>query len=410
MHVIRRLTVSILCCLALGVGMLAVAPTSPARAADTAACTDAKAAVTRAVKHEHTTKHRLVLAKRALAKAKRTHRKAKIAKARKVVRTRTRTHRRAAVALRNARSHRSSACATTGGNGGGGTTPAAGLGSLLALLTASLNGGSVPALDASQLTSLLDSLYPGASSALSPSDLTAILAAFDSAGSLDPTQLTGLLAGLPGADQLDPTQLVGLLSGGSLDPTALTGLLTTVTGALGDLGPTGLGNPADAVTAITGLLGTLLGGQTDPTQALGTLLGLLAAAGGGGTIPGLDASQFTSLLNGLYPGASTALDPAALTALYSAFPDAGSMNLTQLTDLLSGIGASGVDPTQLLAVLNGSPLSAGQATALTSSITALLSGVSGTSFTSPANPLAAVGSLLQSLLGGVLCGVLNLLC
>ncbi|HJQ05705.1 MAG TPA: hypothetical protein VJ872_09690 [Nocardioides sp.] len=404
MSVVRRLTVSILCCLALGVGMLAVAPAGPARAADSAACTHAKDEAAHALRRERVTHHRLAMAKKALKKAKHSHvhRKAKVKKARALVHKRTRQHHSAVVALRNARAAQASACANNGGGGSTTPDPAAGLGSLLALLTASLNGGSVPALDASQLTTLLDTLYPGASSALNPAQLTEILSSFGGASALDPSQLTNLLAGLPGADQLDPTVLVGLLSGGSLDPTQLTNVLTTLTGALGDLGPTGLGNPADATSVITSLLGAL----SDPTQALGTLLGLLAAAGNGGSIPTLGATQLTTLLDGLYPGASSALDPSQLTALLGSFPGAGSLDASQLGGLLAGLGASGVDPTQLLAVLGGGSLDPSQLTALTGEITGLLNSVSGGSFTSPSNPLGTIGTLLQSILGGVLCGIL----
>ncbi|GAB4008587.1 hypothetical protein [Nocardioides ultimimeridianus] len=410
MSVLRRLTVSILCCLALGVGMLAVAPAGPARAADSAACTNAKDAAAHALHRERVTHHRLVKAKRALKKAKHSqhHRKAKVKKARKLVHKRTRQHHRAVVALRHARAAQATACTNNGGGGGTTPDPAAGLGSLLGLLTAGLNGGSIPALDASQLTTLLDTLYPGASSSLNPDQLTAILNSFGGASSLDPTTLTNLLAGLPGADQLDPSQLTGLLTGGSLDPSQLTALLTTLTGALGDLGATGLSNPADPSTVITELLGSLLGAQTDPAQALGTLLGALSAAGNGGTLPALDPSQLTTLLDTLYPGASTTLDPTQLTALLGAFPGAGSLDATQLTGLLSGLGASGIDPSQLQTMLTGAgTLDPSQVTALTDEITTVLSSITGGSFSSPSNPLSTVTNTLQTLLGGIICGLLG---
>ncbi|MCL2465487.1 MAG: hypothetical protein FWF28_10530, partial [Micrococcales bacterium] len=79
---------------------------------------------------------------------------------------------------------------------------------------------------------------------------------------------------------------------------------------------------------------------------------------------------------------------------------------SQLTDLLDGLGLTGLDPSQLLSVLhvNGASLSSGQLNTLTSTITGLLSGVgNGTTFTDPSNPLGSVGSLLNNVLCLLLC-------
>ncbi|GAA4825993.1 hypothetical protein ACFQ0K_18835 [Nocardioides caeni] len=130
------------------------------------------------------------------------------------------------------------------------------LGGLLALLAAGT--GESGALDLDELTTLLDGLLPGLADQFDPSELTALLSAFD-AGAPGAAELADLLGGL-----FSPEQLLSVLAGtptdalfgeviaqvlgqfaavaggslpviGTLDPSVLTDLLDTVTGLLGGL-------------------------------------------------------------------------------------------------------------------------------------------------------------------------------
>lgn len=413
-------------CLALGVAMLAFTPTAtavaevsaaPARAADSLACVmakngsakaldakkDAKQKVKRATKRVTAAKIKLAKAQaKKASKAKRAKAKKQLAKAKRSLKAKRSGYRTAKSNLATARSAEDKAC--HGGNPGT-ASQAQGLGSLLALLGTAGNKGTLPDLNPTQVAGLLDTLFPGASDLLTAGQLTDLFGAFGGVSSLDPTQLLDLLAGLPGGDSLDPAMLLALLSG-DLDPTqlttVLTSLLSTASSLLGELGGS-FDLPANPVAMITSFLDLAQGFITNPAQALGVLLGLLSAAGNGGSVPGLDLGQFTTLLNGFYPGASTMLDPSQLSALLAGFSGSGGLDLAALTTLLQGLpGAGALDPSALVALLSGASLGGGQLSALTSVLTDLIGTLTGQSFSVPANPLGLVGGLLDALLGGIL--------
>ena len=409
-------------CLALGVAMLAFTPTAtavaevsapPARATESLSCVMAKNGSAKALEEKREAKKkvnratkRVTAAKISLAKAKskkaKKKAKATLGKAKRAVRAKRGSYRTSKSNLATARSAEAKAC---NGQNPATTSEAEGLGSLLALLGTAGNNGSLPALDPSQVAGLLDTLFPGASELLTAGQLTELFGAFGGVSSLDPSQLVDLLAGLPGGDSLDPAMLMTLLSG-DLDPSQLTSvlssLLSTASGLLAELGGS-FNLPADPVAKITSFLDLLSGFIADPAQGLGVLLGLLSAAGNGGSVPGLDLGQFTTLLNGFFPGASTILDPSQLSTLLASFSGSGGLDLAALTTLLQGLpGADALDPSVLVALFSGASLGAGQLSELTSVLTDLIGTLTGQAFPVPTNPLGLVGGLLDALLGGIL--------
>ncbi|HET6154420.1 MAG TPA: hypothetical protein VFE15_15865 [Marmoricola sp.] len=309
------------------------------RSSTSAACTSAETAVTHARSQQATAKRAVAKAKKALAKAKRakSHRAAKVRKAKKLVK---KANQRYAAATRSVASHQSAARTACKTSPAPTANPATGLGQELGLLGLG-DGMSLGPISANQLTSLLDQLLPGAAASLDPSQLTALLGGFNGAGDLGFGDAVTLLSGL-----LDPAQVLDILAGGG-SPEALTDLGANILSQLSSLGGGSLPVPGDFDP--TGLYETFAGmfGNLSPDQ-LGSLLGLLTSAFGAGS-SAFDVGQLTSLLDSLVPGISDEFDPSQLTDMLGAL-NGGGLSASTLSNLLGGQ----FDPTQLLSVLGGS--------------------------------------------------------
>lgn len=122
------------------------------------------------------------------------------------------------------------------------------MGTLLhAMGNAAATSGSLPtAFDPSQVVTYLNSLFPGISSALSESQLEALVQGFQAPVPADLTQLQGLVSSIPGLASVDLTQLA--------DPATLATLVQSI------------------ATELTTLLGTPVTPTTDPATAIQTLL------------------------------------------------------------------------------------------------------------------------------------------
>jgi len=363
-------------------------------------CAQAKSAATHAATKAKKTKKRVATAKKKLAKAKRKHRG--VAKARKHLKAAKKAHNKAVNGRRTADAQVRKSC-TSGTSTPSANQRVAAFGSLLGLLAAGDNDGGLPDLNAAQLKTLLNGLFPGATDALDPSQLSALLGAFGDADGLELGDLTSLLNGLPGASALNPSQLLGLLDGDGLSAGQITALSGVLTGLLNSLGGGGFSSPSDLVNLFTGLLGGLDASSIDPTDALGGLLGLLTAASNGGQVPSMNLGQFTDLLDTLFQSASSLLSSGQLSGLLSAFTSARSFDASDVENLVESLGGlSSLDPSTLTSMLGGGSLSAAQLSALTSTLTGVLSGLAGQSFSAPADPLSLVNSLLDLL--GLLLG------
>ncbi|HEX4190174.1 MAG TPA: hypothetical protein VHZ06_04205 [Marmoricola sp.] len=369
--------------------------------ASSAACASAEAALTHARTQQAVAKRAAVKARKALAKAKkaRAHRAAKVRRAKKALK---RADRRYVVASRSVASHSSAArstCKTTAPA----TSSATGTGQELGLLGLA-DGASLGPISASQLTSLLDQLLPGAADSLDPSQLTAVLGGFNGADGLDLVDAATLLSGI-----LDPSQ-IGDLLGGSASPAELTSLVTDIISRLSSLGG---GLPIPGGFDPTGLYETFAGmfGDLSPDQ-LGSLLAMLTSAFGAGSST-FDSSQLTSLLDSLVPGISDEFDSSQLTDMLGAL-NGGDLSASTLSNLLGGQ----FDPSQLLSVLGGT---AGQ-DLLSSVITQVMAqlataGGGGLALPAALDPtqaaslISTVSSLVTGLLGGgggvlpVVCGI-----
>lgn len=133
-----------------------------------------------------------------------------------------------------------------------------GAGKTLALL-AIASGLDVGAINAAQLTALIEQFLPGIAGDLDAGQLTALLKGFNTGTDLDPTQVLGLLGGL-----FSPDQITAIL-GGVASPEVVTTLLATLLGQLSGLGG-GLPIPgeldlAGILETVTGILGS--GGLPD---------------------------------------------------------------------------------------------------------------------------------------------------
>lgn len=235
--------------LAIAPALVQSASAAPSRAAVSQECADAQTAHALARSDQTRAHRKVVKAKKALRKAKHTHRPATVRKAKrhlKVAKQRyaTRTHNERVQAARVGY-----ACSAPNSS-----ARAAGTGMKMDLLAiATGQGGKL--LDPTQLSALLEGILPTVTGALDAGQLSALLSGFNSGtpslddltvllgGQFTPDQLQSLLGGAP-----DPSlvlaltsnivsELSGLTGGavpvpGGLDTTALQGIVTTVTGLL----------------------------------------------------------------------------------------------------------------------------------------------------------------------------------
>jgi hypothetical protein len=195
----------------------------------------------------------VVKARKALRKAKHSHRPAKVHKAKRVLkrwrhRYAVRTHN---VHVQYARVGYACSAPTSSAH-------ATGTGMELNLLT--LASGLVPqVIDTTQLTTLLEQLLPGVTDHLDAGQLGALLAGFNTTGlSLD--DATVLLG-----STFSPDQLTALL-GGTASPDVVLALAEDIVGQLSGLAG---GYP-------------IPGTPLDLTAVVDTLVGILGTAGGGG--------------------------------------------------------------------------------------------------------------------------------
>lgn len=286
-------------------GPASAGSSAPTRAAVTAECGGAQAALAQARRQQGVARANLAKARKVLRKAKAAHKPAQVRKARKAVDRIAKRHRTLTRTVSYRQKRLNYACAAPNS-----AARANAAGSALGLL-AIANGLDLETIDLNQLTALLDQLLPGVADQLSDGQLTALLAGFNAlGGDVDPTALLAQLAGGLGAG--DITALLA----GIADPAVLQALAGHL---LGELSLMGGGFALPESFDPTGLLATFAGifGQLDPSQ-LGQLLSLVTAATGGDA-SALDLSQVTSLLDSLVPGISEVLDPAQLTALFISF-------------------------------------------------------------------------------------------
>jgi hypothetical protein len=295
------------------------APSSEARMTVTAECAAARTGLTNAQSQKAKAHKAVVKAKKKLRKAKHTHRKVRIKKAKRVLKkARHRyTVRSRAVNTQNKRVAYACAAPTS-------ATRANATGQKVDLLVMA-TGTVTSLLDTTQLTALIDRLLPGVSGVLSPAQLTSLTSGFNT-GPLSLDDATALLDG-----SFSLTELQSIL-GGTASPALVLDLanhiISQLSGMGGGLPIPGSFDPTALLQTISGVFGTL-----DPSQ-LGSLLGLLmTAVGSGGNT--LDATQLTSLLEGLVPGSSAQLSPAQLTSMLTTL-NAGGLDAGTLTNLLGG--------------------------------------------------------------------------
>jgi len=252
--------------LAAGPALMEPASAASTRATVTDECASAQAAHAVAVSTKTTAHRALVKARKALRKAKHTHRAAKIRKAKRNLK-----HAKTRYAARTRDEHVQAARVGYACSSPTSSSRAAGTGMKLDILAIATGSGS-KVLDGAGLAALLEDLLPGSSSALDAGQLSALLSGFNTGTpSLDdatvllgsvftPDQLTALLGGSP-----DPTLVLTLLQNiieqlsglsgvpvppGALDPTALQGVVTTVTTLLGGLATSTTGGSGGGGTLI----------------------------------------------------------------------------------------------------------------------------------------------------------------
>ena len=127
------------------------------------------------------------------------------------------------------------------------------------------NGLDLSAINADQLTALIEQFLPGISDQLDPGQLAGLLSGFNSGIGMSPTDVLGLLGGA-----FSPDQVTAIL-GGLASPEVVTSLLDSLLGELSGLGG-GLPIPTDLdlagiLATVTGILGS--------DGGLGTLCGLV---------------------------------------------------------------------------------------------------------------------------------------
>jgi len=305
---------------ALDTATAAPAPAAPARTVVTAECAAAHAALASARASKRAAHRNLVKARKALRKAKHTHRPEKVRKAKRVLTTARHRYavRSSRVRVRYARV--GYACSSQNS-----AAHATGTGMVLNLL-ATTSGVVTQVIDLAQLDALLDRLLPGVADQLDAGKLSALLAGFDS-GPLSLDDATLLLGSVFSTDELQA------LVDGTADPALVLELADHLIGELSGLGGgfpvPGSFDPTDLFETFAGMFGSL-----DPAQLGGLVDLLLTATGQGGTALD-DTAQLADLLDALYPGLSSSLDPADLTAMLDAV-NAGSLDADTLSNLLGG--------------------------------------------------------------------------
>ena len=399
-----------LCVLAVTVG-LTVAPSllvsadassnpgSNRSTATSAECTAAKNALAQAKRQQQTAKTNVVKAKKAVKKAKKTHRPAKVRKAKKVL---TRANSRYAASTRTVKTRQSrigQACAAPTA-----AARANGTGQKLSLLGLA-SGLDVGAINAGQLTTLLNQLLPGVTSNLDAGKLTALLGGFNSGTDLDPTDALALLSGV-----FSPQQILSLLEG-TASPQLLTDLAGHIVGQLSGLAgsfpiPGGF-DPTGLFQTLAGMFGGLGADQ------LGALLQMVTGALGSGATT-FNLGQLTDMLDSLIPGVSDQFDVGQLTSMLGAL-NGGGLSASTLSNLLGGQFSI----TQLQSVISGT---AGQALlgSVIAQVMAQVATAGGGGLALPAgldlsvltNLVTTVTSLLTSLTGGgvipIVCGIIPL--
>jgi hypothetical protein len=126
------------------------------------------------------------------------------------------------------------------------------------------NGLDLTAINADQLTALLEDVLPGVTGNLSEGQLTALLNGFNAAGTLSPNDVLGIFGDLFSADQ------VTAILGGVASPEVLTSLLDSLVGQLSGMGGLPVPDALD-LTAILDTVTSILGSD----GGLSTLCGLV---------------------------------------------------------------------------------------------------------------------------------------
>jgi hypothetical protein len=266
-------TVVVTASLAIAPALVQSASAAPSRAAVTQECADAQTAHALARSDQSRAHRKVVKAKKAVRKAKHTHRPAKVRKAKR--------HLKAAKRRYAARTHNERVQAARMGyacSAPNSSARAAGTGMKMDLLAiATGQGGKL--LDPSQLNAVLEGILPTVTTvpgALSAGQLSALLSGFNS-GTPSLDDLTVLLGG-----QFTPDQLQSLL-GGSPDPSLVLALTSNIVSELSGLTsgavpvPSGLDTTAleGIVTTVTGLLSpitTTVSSTTSTTTTSGSTL------------------------------------------------------------------------------------------------------------------------------------------
>ncbi|RNL60429.1 hypothetical protein EFK50_19025 [Nocardioides marmoriginsengisoli] len=391
-----------LCVLAVTVG-LTVAPSllvsadasSNRSSAVSAACTSAKNALTQAKRQQKAAKASVLKARKAVKKAKHTHRPAKVRKAKKALARSNARYNTWSNAVTKRQSRVGQACAAPTS-----AARANGIGKQLSLLGLG-SGLDLGAIDASQLTSLLNQLLPGVTTNLDAGRLTALLSGFNAGNDLDATDALALLSGV-----FSPSQILALLEG-TASPELLTDLAEHLVGQLSGLAGS---FPIPGGFDPTGLFQTFAGmfGGLGPAQ-LGSLLQLVTGALGSGATT-FDLGQLTSLLDSLIPGASDQFDAGQLTSMLGAL-NGGGLSAGTLSNLLGGQFSI----TQLQSVISGTAGQALLGTVIAQVMAQVATAGAGglalpgvLDLTTLTNLVTTVTSLLTSLTGGG--GVLPIVC
>lgn len=223
-------------------------------------CATAKAVWQQAVHQQQVARASALAAAKAVAKSRAHHQSATRQQALKNIQVAASKKYRAKVAGAKIK-HTSMgyACAAPGS-----AVKAYGAGKTLALLAVA-NGLDLSAINADQLTALIEQFLPGITNNLDPGQLAGLLSGFNSGPGLSPTDLLGLFGGL-----FSPDQITAIL-GGVATPDVVTSLLDVLLGQLSGMGgglpiPTNL-DLAGILSTVTGILGS--GGS------LSTLCGLV---------------------------------------------------------------------------------------------------------------------------------------
>ena len=264
------LTMAVTASLAVGPALVQPAAADATRAergSITSECANAQTAWALAKSAQASAHRTVVKDRKALRKARHTHRAATIRKAKR--------HLKRAKRVYAVRTHDERVQAARVGYACSAPTSsahAAGTGMKLNLL-AGATGAAGKVIDATQLAALLEQLLPGVTGQLDAGQLSALLDGFN-AGALSPDAANVLLGSV-----FTPDQLLGLL-GGSPDPTVVLALLGNIIDELSGLSGVPVPSTLDT-TALQGILGTvttLLGGLTGGATGGGT---------GGGPLCGL---------------------------------------------------------------------------------------------------------------------------